>query len=130
MEEIYEIYEKQFNIKINEYTRENKNKKQCLICKVVGTEDVYKHYYFQNGIKKFYDCCRICQKKINKEVLEKEIIEIYNYYLNNKLTNEIINDFYFKIMSDKYIIKSYKNITDILHEIYEYENDPSSFILK
>jgi hypothetical protein len=81
-------------------------------------------YYEKNEIKRFYDCCNYCKIKIMREFLEKEITKNYNYYLSCGLNDEIddVNEYYFNLYV-KFRIDKYEKVTEVLHEIYKYEND-------
>ncbi len=79
-------------------------------------------------------CCNKCLKdfesdnSINK-LLEKIIIENYNEFLKTGINGKDIKKYYNNL--HKMSIQKYEDmIYDALHEIYEDENDESSYILK
>ncbi len=121
------IPNKSMSKSIDETEKEFYNEKQCLICKVIGTQNIHKFYYEKNEINRFYNCCNSCKKKIAMEFLENEIIKNYKDFLNYGIDD--VNEYYYNL-SHNYIMDRFERVTEVLHEIYEYENDESSYILK
>jgi hypothetical protein len=120
------IYTESMYKSIYETEKEMHSEKQCLICKVIGTEKIHKFYYEKNEIKRFYNCCSSCRKKLAIEFLEKEITKNYEHFLNYGIDD--FNNYYYNL-SHNYIIDRFERVTKVLHETYEYEND-NSYILK
>ncbi len=91
---------------------------------IIDGESIYINHY----------CCNKCIKDIESDesfykLSEIFITENYNEFLKNGINGIDIKKYYQKLHESS--IKKYeKMIFEVLHEIYEYENNPSSFILK
>ncbi len=96
--------------------------------KIIGENDNGKIY------SEAHICCNKCLKNFESDnsfnnFFEKIIIENYDEFLKNGTNGKDVKKYYHDL--HKMSIQKYEDmIYDALHEIYEDENNPNSYILK